>query len=120
MVGQATAADAPPKSISDLVRSQLPKSSMWRSPGVMRVAYGTELVNELIESRISGRLPRYSGSIVNLAEFLLPAHIAGLAVGMLLYAAENVAAIAFAASIAVGSKYMFRMVVGVSRNGHPV
>ena len=41
-------------------------------------------------------------------DFLLPAHITGLAVAMLLYANENCAVIAFAAAVAIGSKAVFR------------
>jgi hypothetical protein len=92
----------------------------WLTPLVsLAAAYGTELVGETIESRLNGRPARYAGSLVNLVKFLLPAHISGLAVGMLLYAAENVAAIAFAAATAMASKYVFRVAVGVDR-GKPV
>ena len=90
----------------------------WVTPFVaLAAAYGTELVAEAIGSHADRRLPRYAGSFVSLVKFLLPAHITGLAVSMLLYAAENVAAIAFATSVAVGSKYMFRVVVATTRDG---
>jgi enediyne biosynthesis protein E5 len=93
----------------------------WLTPFVsLAAAYGTELTGETIESRTSGRPARYSGSIVNLVKFLLPAHISGLAIGMLLYAAENVAAVAFAAAAAMASKYVFRVVVGTGDGGQPV
>jgi hypothetical protein len=36
-------------------------------------------------ARLSGHRPRYWGSLVNLVNFLLPAHIAGLACALLLY-----------------------------------
>jgi hypothetical protein len=90
----------------------------WLTPFIaLAAAYGTEMIGETIESRLGGRPARYAGSFINVVKFLLPAHISGLAVGMLLYAAENVAAIAFAASIAVGSKYTFRVAAGVRRHG---
>jgi len=93
----------------------------WLTPFVaLAAAYSTELIGETIESRIGGRRARYAGSPVNLIKFLLPAHISGLATGMLLYAAENVAAIAFAAAAAMASKYVFRVVVGVGEGGRPV
>jgi len=93
----------------------------WLTPFVaLAAAYGTELVGETVEARINCRPARYAGSFVNLVKFLLPAHISGLAVGMLLYAAENVAAIAFAAATAMASKYVFRMAGGVGRDGHPM
>jgi hypothetical protein len=93
----------------------------WLTPFVsLATAYGTELIGETIESRIGGRRARYAGSPVNLVKFLLPAHISGLAIGMLLYAAENVTAIAFAAAAAMASKYLFRVVVGAGEGGRPV
>ena len=93
----------------------------WLTPFVsLATAYGTELIGETVKSRINGRPARYSGSFVNLVKFLLPAHISGLAIGMLLYAAENVAAIAFAAAAAMASKYVFRVVVGVGEGGRPL
>jgi hypothetical protein len=92
----------------------------WLTPLVsLAAAYGTELVGETIESRLNRRPARYAGSFVNLVKFLLPAHISGLAVGMLLYAAENVTAIAFAAATAMASKYVFRVAIGFER-GRPV
>jgi enediyne biosynthesis protein E5 len=92
----------------------------WLTPFVaLATTYGTELIGETIEASINGRPARYRGSFLNLVKFLLPAHISGLAVGMLLYAAENVAAIAFASAAAMASKYVFRMAVGVGRDGFP-
>jgi hypothetical protein len=91
----------------------------WLTPFVSLAAtYGTELIGETIEARLGSRPARYAGSPVNLLKFLLPAHISGLAIGMLLYAAENVAAIAFAAATAMASKYVFRIVVGME-GGQP-
>lgn len=85
----------------------------WLTPLVALAAtYGTDLLGESIEARIAQRTPRYAGSFVNLVRFLLPAHISGLAIGMLLYASENVAAIAFAAAVAIASKYVFRITTG--------
>jgi len=90
----------------------------WITPFVaLAAAYATELVGETVDASINGRSARYAGSAVDFIKFLLPAHISGLAVGMLLYAAENVAAIAFAASAAMASKYFFRTAVGLDRTG---
>lgn len=92
----------------------------WLTPFVALAAtYATELTGETVEAYCSGRMPRYRGSLLSLVKFLLPAHITGLAVGMLLYAAENVAAVAFAGSVAVASKYIFRLDVGKA-DGRPV
>ncbi|MGJ4941458.1 hypothetical protein ACQR1W_12870 [Bradyrhizobium sp. HKCCYLS1011] len=93
----------------------------WLTPLVaLAAAYGTELVGETVDARLNRRAARYAGSFTNLVKFLLPAHISGLAVGMLLYAAENVAAIAFAASTAMASKYVFRIAVGIDRDTRPI
>lgn len=93
----------------------------WLTPVVALAAtYGTELVGETIEARVRGRSARYRGSLINLVKFLLPAHISGLAVAMLLYAAENVAAVAFAGAVAMASKYIFRVAVGVDPSGKPM
>jgi hypothetical protein len=93
----------------------------WITPFVaLAAAYATELLGETIEACVNGRPARYKGSFADLVRFLLPAHISGLAVGMLLYAAENVAAVAFAASVAMASKYAFRIAVGIDHRGRPV
>lgn len=93
----------------------------WLTPFVALAAtYGTELAGETIEAYCDCRQPRYRGAVLNVVKFLLPAHIAGLAVGMLLYAAENVAAVAFAGSVAVASKYIFRVTIGTDHSGKPV
>jgi hypothetical protein len=93
----------------------------WLTPFVALVAaYGTELIGETIESRLNNRPARYAGSFVNLVRFLLPAHISGLAIGMLLYAAENVAAIAFAAAVAMASKYTFRVAISDGGRGQHI
>jgi hypothetical protein len=92
----------------------------WITPFVsVLTAYGVEFVGETIEARVNRRSPRYAGSPVDLVKFLLPAHISGLAIAMLLYAAENVSAIAFAAATAMASKYVFRIAINNGRPGQP-
>ncbi len=54
----------------------------------------------------------FAGGFGRLVDFLLPAHITGLAVAMLLYANDRLAPIAFAASVAIGSKVLVRVPVG--------
>jgi Na+-translocating ferredoxin:NAD+ oxidoreductase RnfD subunit len=73
------------------------------------VAYASEILLELVESWRLGRRPRFLGGFVKLADFLLSAHITGLAVAMLLYANERLLPVAFAAATAIGSKYLFRV-----------
>jgi hypothetical protein len=93
----------------------------WITPfAAVGAAYATEFLGETIDARMHDRPTRFAGSFLNVVKFLLPAHISGLAVGMLLYAAENVAAIAFAASAAIASKYVLRFVVGRDSKGQPV
>jgi enediyne biosynthesis protein E5 len=71
-------------------------------------AYSTELLLEWIGSRLSGRQPRFLGPGTTFVDFLLSAHITGLAVAMLLYANERLLPIAFAAAVAIASKHVFR------------
>jgi enediyne biosynthesis protein E5 len=92
----------------------------WITPFVaLAAAYGTELLGESVDAAAHGRAPRFRGSVVDCVKFLLSAHITGLAVGMLLYACEQLWAIAFAASLAIASKYVFRAVVGHTAEGRP-
>jgi len=85
----------------------------WATPLVsLLTAYGTETVLELLEAWRTGRRPRFLGEgRVGTApiDFLLSAHITGLAVAMLLYAGDRLLPIAFAAATAIGSKYLFRV-----------
>ncbi|MEA2604484.1 MAG: enediyne biosynthesis protein [Acidobacteriota bacterium] len=73
------------------------------------VAYAMEILLEVVESRRLGRKPRFLGPGSTFVDFLLSAHITGLAVGMLLYANERLLPVAFAAAVAIGSKYLFRV-----------
>lgn len=93
----------------------------WLTPFVaVGTTYFVDLLGETLDAWAAGRQARYRGSFVDLVKFLLPAHISGLAVGMLLYAADNLAAIAFAASVAIGSKYVFRVITRRDADGRPV
>lgn len=78
-------------------------------------AYACELLLEIIEAKAQKRSPRFSGGFVSLVNFLLPAHITGLAIGMLLYANDQLLPFAFAAAVAIGSKAIFTVPVGKSR-----
>ncbi|NYT95314.1 enediyne biosynthesis protein UnbU [Salinispora sp. H7-4] len=72
-------------------------------------AYAVDLLLETVEARTAGRPERYQGGPVALLNFLLPAHIAGLACAMLLYGNQSLAPTMFATSVAVGSKYVVRL-----------
>jgi len=84
----------------------------WAQPLVsLATTYSLELLLEWAEARAAGRAPRYLGGLRNLVNFLLPAHISGLAVAMLLYANDRLWPVAFAAAVAIGSKALLRVTV---------
>ena len=82
----------------------------WLTPFVaVGAAYLSELATEL---SINGwAKARFRGGVRHLVTFLLPAHITGLAVGMLLYTNERFVVVAFAASLAIFSKVLLRVPV---------
>src|SRR5512132_865824 len=68
----------------------------WITPFVaLAAAYGTELLGESVDAAAQRRAPRWRGGPVDLVKLLLSAHITGLAVGMLLYACEQLWPVAF-------------------------
>lgn len=71
-------------------------------------AYSVELLLEFVQSRSEGRRPRFlEGGVGKFVDFLLPAHISGLAVAMLLYANDRLLPVIFAAGVAICSKAIF-------------
>lgn len=87
----------------------------WATPFVaLLAAYATEFVLELTEASTQHRPVRFRGGLSALVDFLLPAHISGLAVGMLLYTNARMAPVACAAVIAIASKSLIRVPVGGS------
>lgn len=78
----------------------------------LATAYSLELALEFLMARNAGRAPAYAGGARNFIDFLLPAHISGLAVGMLLYANDRLWVVAFGAAVAIGSKVLFRAPAG--------
>lgn len=82
----------------------------WAQPIVaLATAYGLDLIIEYFDARAQNRTPYFVGGLRNLISFLLPAHITGLAVAMLIYTNDQLAPTAFATAIAVGSKAFFRI-----------
>lgn len=73
-------------------------------------AYAVELLLEWLSAKAEGRRPRFAGE-ESLPDFLLSAHISGLAVAMLLYANDRLVPVAFAAAVAIASKYLVRATV---------
>lgn len=85
----------------------------WIQPLVaLATGYSVEILLELAQAWSQRRKPQFSGGWTKLVDFLLPAHISGLAVAMLLYANERLWPIAFATAVAIGSKVIFRAPVG--------
>lgn len=72
-------------------------------------AYSTELLLEFIDARCNRRALRFAGGGVRrFVEFLLSAHITGLACAMLLYANERLGPVVFASVVAICSKAVLR------------
>lgn len=80
----------------------------------LATAYSTELGLEWLDARGNRRRPAYAGGFVRFVNFLLSAHITGLAVAMLLYANDRLWVIAFATVTAIASKSIFRAAAGKS------
>ena len=72
-------------------------------------AYATEILLECVDAVAQRRRPRFLTGQESLVDFLLSAHITGLAVSMLLYANERLMPIAFAAAVAIASKSFLRV-----------
>jgi len=84
----------------------------WAQPLVsLATTYACELFCEGMEARTEGRRPRFLGGLWDLVDFLLPAHITGLAVAMLLYSSDRLLPIVLASAIAIASKNTLRLKV---------
>jgi hypothetical protein len=90
----------------------------WEQPWLwpffaVLTAYTTEIVLELIAAWAEHREPAFLGrGPRGMMEFLLPAHITGLACNMLLYANNEWWPVMFAVVIAVGQKHVLRAPIG--------
>lgn len=73
--------------------------------------YAVDLVLETLDARATGRDPGYVGGPGKMVDHLLPTHIAGLAVALLLWGNSSLWPYLFAVAIAVSSKYLFRLSV---------
>ncbi len=72
-------------------------------------AYSAELLLEFVDARCNRRAPRFlGGGARKFVEFLLSAHITGLACAMLLYANERLGPVVFASVVAICSKCILR------------
>jgi enediyne biosynthesis protein E5 len=76
-------------------------------------AYSTELLLEFIDARLNHRALRFTGGGARrFIDFLLSAHITGLACAMLLYANERLGPVVFASVVAICSKCVLRVPFG--------
>ena len=84
-------------------------------------AYAAELALECVRSLGEARSPAFleelhgQHPVIRLVDFLLPAHITGMAVSMLLYAGARDDVFVFAAVTAIASKRLFRLPASVGR-----
>ncbi len=73
-------------------------------------AYACEIWFELVDSWAHSRKPRFVGvGWRDKIDFLLSAHITGLACGMLLYSSSRLMPVAFASAVAITSKALLRV-----------
>ena len=76
----------------------------------LAAAYSAELLLEFIDARCNRRPLRFmGGGVRRFVEFLLSAHITGLACAMLLYANERFGPVIFASVVAICSKCILRV-----------
>ena len=78
----------------------------------LATAYSMQLLLECLAAWSERRRPRFAGGFASLVNFLLSAHITGLAVAILLYYNDRLWDVAFASAVAIGSKTVFRVPVG--------
>jgi Na+-translocating ferredoxin:NAD+ oxidoreductase RnfD subunit len=73
-------------------------------------AYSAEILLEFIDARCNHRPLRFlGGGVRKFVDFLLSAHITGLACAMLLYANERLGPVVFASVVAICSKCLLRV-----------
>ena len=79
----------------------------------LAAAYSVELLLEFVDAGFNGRPLRFlGGGPGKFVDFLLSAHITGLACAMLLYANETLGPVIFASTVAICSKCLLRAPVG--------
>jgi Na+-translocating ferredoxin:NAD+ oxidoreductase RnfD subunit len=84
----------------------------WAQPlTALATAYIAELALETSEAWACRRPLRFD-SPITLVDFLLPAHITGLSIALLLYPNDRLWPIVFTTVVAVGSKFLLRAPVG--------
>jgi len=85
----------------------------WAQPLIaLATAYLLEILLEFVGAWAETRPQGFAGGIGKFIDYLLPAHITGMAVSMLLYANDRLAPIAFATAVGIGSKVLVRVPMG--------
>lgn len=82
-------------------------------------AYLVEVIPEAADARANQRPYKFAGGRGWAVDFLLPAHISGLAVSMLPYAGGLLLPFAFASAVGITSKALFTAPVNNSRRHFP-
>jgi hypothetical protein len=78
-------------------------------------AYLVEIILEAVDAWANKRQPHFRGGFKVLVNFLMPAHITGLAISMLIYANDRLLPFVFAAAAGIASKAILTAPVGKSR-----
>ncbi|HKG20521.1 MAG TPA: RnfABCDGE type electron transport complex subunit D [Blastocatellia bacterium] len=90
------------------------EQSLAQPLAALAAAYGVEILLELVDARAGRRTPNFIGGVGKLVDFLLSAHITGLAVSMLVYSNERIWPIVFGTTVALASKSVLRVPTGGS------
>ena len=95
------------------------EQSLAQPVAALVTAYSVELLLEFIDARFNHRPLRFlGGGARKFIDFLLSAHISGLACAMLLYANERLGPVIFAAVVAICSKCLLRAPTGGGGTRH--
>lgn len=99
-----------------LGRSILGFENSWAQMFVaLLAAYFTEIILEMVDALANKKAARFiGGGVTNFIDFLLPAHISGMAVSMLLYCGDLLLPFAFASVVAIASKALLTVKVNNS------
>jgi hypothetical protein len=71
--------------------------------------YSLQLFLEWIYAKGNGTRPKFYGGFSNLVDFLLPTHIACLAIAMLIYFNDRLTIVVFSVAVAIASKSILRV-----------
>jgi hypothetical protein len=75
----------------------------------LATGYSLQLLLEWIYATGNGTRPKFYGGLSNLVNFLLPTHIACLAIAMLMYFNDRLSIVVFSVAVAIASKTVFRV-----------